>query len=262
MADKLTLWVEVPAGREFILVKSIGRLISDALLFEIEAKHAYAEPVQFDEEHDAAKEDSFDLGFAYKGTDPETIRKTILKCRADGSIVVHEAEGRGTIYDDNVMRGALTREGLGRLLAAEWKMGLLEECGPVQRALPIDEAPPLPDSNSTLSPPDLDPNPDVAAGVEQPGSAQLPPGLTYWRHRLYEQIRALDEAHGGQATPKQAIAALKALRDHRLTTPATVIDTPDILVWRTDEGSAKPVKAKTVGNALSAARKWLARTSM
>lgn len=177
MADKLTLWVEVAAGREFIPVKSIGRLISDALLYEIESKHAGSEPGQFDEAHDAATEDSFDLGFAYKGTDPETIRRAVLKCRADGSLVVHEAEGRGTIHDDNVMRGSLTREGLVRLLAAEWKVGLLEECGPLRRTLSIEAAQLLPEADSTCAALESSPEPVAVSASGLASPALIPTSL-------------------------------------------------------------------------------------
>lgn len=133
MADEFSLWVSVAAGRELIPVKSIERLVSDALLAEKVAKHANDEPLLSGESHDGAAEASFDLGFTYRGADPSSIRMAILKSRAAGRIVVLEAEGRGTIHDHDVLRGALTREDLGRLLADEWRIGLAESEGPPPR---------------------------------------------------------------------------------------------------------------------------------
>lgn len=106
------------------------------------------------------------------------------------------------------------------------------------------------------------PSEDRSQGAQQvqgsthAAAAAIPPGLTYWKHRLYERIEFID-TDGRKGSCRHAIAVLRALRDPRLTTPSSRPQPgPDTLVWQDDSGAWQEVTKKTIANALGAARRW------
>ncbi len=96
---------------------------------------------------------------------------------------------------------------------------------------------------------------------DAPASPVLPAKGRYWIQRLREHIAEIDRKHGGRATARQAIAALKRLGDPRLAVPRGQINDPDTLWYRDDSGCEHPVPRKTVQNNMMKARTWAASKS-
>jgi hypothetical protein len=123
----LDCWIALPVEREFIRIKSIGRLVSDAVLALHERRYAGL--------HDAdgtsmVESEALNFGYDNQSTAEHNVVKVLLEERHQGRLEILEAEGRGVILDDDVLRGTLRRSDLARLLRDKWN---IELCGSADR---------------------------------------------------------------------------------------------------------------------------------
>jgi len=123
MADKsFSRWVELAEDREFIRVRSIERFINDAMQRWHATLHQGPTPEGLDRAEDIA---NFDFGYWNESTEPRNIASRVLARRSKGVLQVYEAEGAGVLAGDDVLRGSIRLDDFKRLLADEWRMGVV-----------------------------------------------------------------------------------------------------------------------------------------